>query len=105
MMTALCFLASLQKASVLGPGMDSASLKKRWSSTWQKYWERKSSWVQMMLAPLVAARSTRLSWRARLASASGEQAIWVRPRVTMREELYFFVVRFIEKLKRWLGGD
>ena len=46
MTTAPCFFASSPNASVLGPGIVSASLKKRWSSTWQKYCERNSSCVQ-----------------------------------------------------------
>ena len=54
-MTTRCFFASLQKASVLGPGMDSASWKFSWSSLWQKYWERNNSWVQMIFAPAFAA--------------------------------------------------
>ncbi len=51
MITALYFFASLQNASVDGPGMVSASAKKRWSSTWQKYCERNSSCVQKIFAP------------------------------------------------------
>ena len=42
---------------VVGPGIVSASLKKRWSSAWQKYCERNSSCVQMICAPCLAARS------------------------------------------------
>jgi hypothetical protein len=38
-MTMPCFLAILVSAAVLGPGIGSASLKNRWSSTWQKYGE------------------------------------------------------------------
>src|SRR2546421_11477054 len=96
MMTALCFLASLENASVLGPGMVSASLKNRWSSTWQKYCDRNSSCVQIIRAPPLAARSTRAICFAKFASASAEQAICVRPMFTMREELEFFEFRFID---------
>ena len=49
--TALYFRASRASASVDGPGIDSASAKNRWSSAWQKYCERNSSWVQKMRAP------------------------------------------------------
>ena len=47
------FLVSrpLRGASVEGPGMDSAVSKRACSSRWQKYWARKSSGRQMMLAP------------------------------------------------------
>ncbi len=55
MTTALYFLASLANASVDGPGIVSASAKKRWSSTWQKYCERNSSCVQMIFAPFFSA--------------------------------------------------
>ena len=41
-------VSHLGKASVVGPGIDSARRKKAWSSDWQKYWERNSSWVQMI---------------------------------------------------------
>src|ERR1022692_2302898 len=41
------FFASFPRASVLGPGIVSASLKFSWSSLWQKYRERNSSCVQM----------------------------------------------------------
>src|SRR5437773_12530717 len=80
--TTLHFRASLWKASVLGPGIGSASLKQPWSSRWQKYCERKSSWVQMICAPAWAAR-----WAARkvffkFAPGSGEQAVWTRPSTT-----------------------
>src|SRR5438552_18746416 len=88
MITARYFLASLVKASVLGPGMVSASLKKRWSSIWQKYWEPKSSWVQMILAPSLAARSMSLVCLARLSLKEGEQAICVRPMGMIREEAF-----------------
>ena len=36
----------------MGPGIGSARSKKRWSSIWQKYWLRKSSWRQTICAPL-----------------------------------------------------
>src|ERR1700734_2531942 len=86
MMTALYFRAILARALVLGPGMVSANLKNRWSSTWQKYCERKSSCVQMIFAPARAASSARRSWLARFFSGSAEQAICVRPTWTIREE-------------------
>src|SRR5271165_787421 len=76
------FLASSWKASVVGPGIRSASLKFRWSSSWQKYRERKSSWVQIMFAPRRAASPARESVLPRLAAGSSEQACWRSPRVT-----------------------
>jgi hypothetical protein len=54
MMTALYFFASFENASVDGRDC-SASAKKRWSSTWQKYCERNSSWVQKIFAPFLSA--------------------------------------------------
>src|SRR5688500_7709577 len=85
-MTARCFFATLERASVLGPGMVSASLKKRWSSDWQKYWEPKSSWVQMICAPCLAACSARRTWLARFLRKSSEQAICVRATLTTVDE-------------------
>src|SRR5687768_18579389 len=82
MITALYFLASLLKASVDGPGMVSASAKKRWSSTWQKYWERKSSWVQKILAPFFSAFSASASCAARFFRGSSLQLICERPTFT-----------------------
>jgi hypothetical protein len=51
--------------------MVSASLKFSWSSLWQKYCDVNSSWVQMICAPCLAARSARASvfWRLVLGSA------------------------------------
>ena len=63
-----CFLASLPRASVLGPGIFSASLKNRWSSTWQKYCERNISCVETIFAPDFAACSMRRSWFFKLIS-------------------------------------
>src|SRR4051794_5250967 len=83
MMTTLCFFASFVNASVLGPGIVSATLKKRWSSTWQKYCERYISCVQMICAPPLAARSIRRVWLARFSRASSEHAICVRPTCTV----------------------
>src|SRR3954468_11910132 len=83
MMTALCFFASLVNASVLGPGIVSATLKKRWSSTWQKYCERYISCVQMICAPSRAARSIRRVWLAWFSRGSSEHAICVRPTWTV----------------------
>src|SRR3954451_19248292 len=83
MITTLCFFASLVNASVLGPGMVSATLKKRWSSTWQKYCERYISCVQMICAPALAARSMRRDWLTRFSRGSSEQAICVRPTWTV----------------------
>src|SRR5688572_2971530 len=82
--TILCFFAILVNASVLGPGIVSANLKNRWSSTWQKYWLPNSSCVQMTFAPCLAACSMRRDCFARLARKSSEQAICVRPTGTMR---------------------
>src|SRR5258706_12072890 len=50
----------------------------------------------MIFAPPLAARSTRSICFARLATASAEQAICVRPMLTMREEVEFLEFRFIE---------
>src|SRR3954463_16739310 len=82
MITTLCFFASLVNASVLGPGIVSASLKKRWSSTWQKYCEVNSSCVQRICPPCFAACSSRRSCLARLVAGSGAQLICVRPTLT-----------------------
>src|SRR5918994_3721640 len=82
MITALYFFASLLKASVEGPGIVSASAKKRWSSTWQKYCERNSSWVQKILAPFLSAFSARVSWWARFFFGSSPHAIWLKPTLT-----------------------
>src|ERR1017187_2708681 len=78
-----CFFASFSKASVVGPGILSASLKFPWSSLWQKYRERKSSCVQMMFAPRRAAFSARATVFPRLAAGSSEQACWRSPSVTL----------------------
>src|SRR4026208_1976640 len=83
MMTALYFFASFEKASVEGPGIVSASAKKRWSSTWQKYCDRNSSCVQKIFAPLLRACSARASWRARFFFGSSPHVIWERPTLTM----------------------
>src|ERR1035438_7836787 len=77
------FFASFPRASVLGPGIVSASLKFSWSSLWQKYRERNSSCVQMMLAPSREAFSARARVFPRLAAGSPEQACWRSPRVTL----------------------
>ncbi len=74
MITTPRFFASFWKASVLGPGIFSASLKLPWSSLWQKYCERKSSCVQMMFAPRLAASLASASVFFRFAAGSSEQA-------------------------------
>src|SRR5688572_25487943 len=104
-MTTLCFFAIFVNASVLGPGIVSASLKKRWSSTWQKYCEPKSSCVEMIFAPPRAASSTRRTWFFRFALKSLVHAICVSPTVTIESDdvdadgmratlLVFVLVRF-----------
>src|ERR1039458_1242501 len=82
MMTTLCFFASLQKASVVGPGIFSASLKFLWSSLWQKYCERKSSCVQIIFAPDFAARSARARVFFRFAAGLAETEVWISPSLT-----------------------
>src|ERR687889_552871 len=47
--------ARAPRRSVLGPGIGSARSKNLWSSIWQKYWLRKSSWRQTICAPRAAA--------------------------------------------------
>src|ERR1017187_8467905 len=89
MTTTLCFFASLQKASVLGPGIFSASLKFSWSSLWQKYCERKSCCVQMIFAPDFAARSTSTMVFFRFASGFAETEVWISPSLTMDEVARF----------------
>src|SRR5437773_7436980 len=81
-MTTSCFLASVRNASVLGPGTGSARAKYLWSSLWQKYCERKSSCVQMICAPALAARSAARKVFFEFAPGSGEQAVWTRPSTT-----------------------
>src|ERR1019366_9569085 len=76
-------LASLWNASVVSPGTLSARPKLPWSSLWQKYCERKSSCVQMMLAPRFAASSAIASAVLRFAAGSAVQACWRRPRTTL----------------------
>ena len=71
--------ASLMKLSVVGPGMGSARSNVARSSVWQKYCERKSSWTQIICAPLPAASRIRHSALARFSLGSSEQAIWIRP--------------------------
>ena len=85
MSTTECFLANLCRASVVGPGIRSASLKFSWSSLWQKYWERNSSWVQMICAPWRAARSTSARVRFRLTAGEGEQLVCSRPNFTTED--------------------
>ena len=82
MITALYFFASLQNASVDGPGIVSASAKKRWSSTWQKYCDVNSSCVQKILAPCFSACSASASWFARLRFGSSPQVICDSPTLT-----------------------
>src|SRR6266480_1441929 len=107
MMTARCFFASFRNASVVGPGMVSASLKYLWSSSWQKYWERKSSCVQMIFAPDFAARSTAARVFFRLAAGSGEQAVWIKPTFTFEEESFIKfseLVALVKTLHRYNGA-
>src|SRR5271169_5389873 len=89
MMTTWYRLASRQKASVPGPGIFSASLKFAWSSLWQKYCERKSSCVQMIFAPDLAARSTRARVFLRFAPVRTEASVWMRPSLTTDEAARF----------------
>src|ERR1044072_3430652 len=84
-MTARYFFASFWNASVLGPGIFSARLKYLWSSSWQKYWERNSSWVQMIFAPCFAARSAAARVFFRFASGSEAQAVWRIAVLTVEE--------------------
>src|SRR5579863_696193 len=102
MTTTPCFFASFWNASVLGPGMRSASLKYLWSSLWQKYCERKSSCVQMMFAPAFAARSAAASVFLRLADRSAEQEVCSRPSVTADEEERFMASHRLVVEPRWM---
>jgi hypothetical protein len=61
---------------VVGPGILSASLKFPWSSLWQKYCERKSSWVQMMFAPRRAASLGEGERLLQVGRRIAEQACW-----------------------------
>src|SRR6185369_1873158 len=83
-MTIPSSLASAQSAWLEGPGIGSARAKRSWSSRWQKYSERKSSWVETICAPFAAACRMRSSTLARLAAGSAEQDIWTRPTFTGR---------------------
>src|SRR5665213_2613834 len=112
MMTALCFFASLQKASALGPGMVSASLKKRWSSIWQKYWLANNAFVQRIWPPCRAASSRRVTCRSRFSRKSAEQAICVMATLTIRLEvaarrlgfdLGGFFIEFVERFAIFSG--
>jgi hypothetical protein len=79
----------LQKAFVLGPGIFSASSKFLWFSLWQKYCERKSSCVQMICAPDLAARSMSAMVFLRFASGLAEQSVWSSPNFTIWEAARF----------------
>src|SRR5450432_586932 len=96
MTTTPCFLASFWKASVLGPGIFSASLKLSWSSLWQKYCERKSSCVQMMLAPRPAASAARDRVFLRFAAGEAPQACWSRPIETFAISIDDLVERVLD---------
>jgi hypothetical protein len=89
MITTLSSSASFPSASVLGPGMASASAKFAWSSVWQKYCERKSSCRQMIFAPRPAAVRMPAMARARLSAGSVEQRIWTSPTGTFRRGVSF----------------
>src|SRR5687767_6630406 len=98
MITALYFFATFPSASVLGPGIVSATLKNRWSSNWQKYCERNSSCVQMICAPFFPASSARRTWFLRFSAGLSLHAICVRPTRTTRprfESPREFACRFI----------
>src|SRR5688572_31125767 len=98
MMTILCLRASLPNVSVLGPGIVSASLKNRWSSTWQKYWLPNSSCVQTIRAPCFAACSISFACLARLARKLSEQAICVKPTLTTREAVLVLPLREVGRI-------
>src|ERR1700748_3308816 len=91
MMTTLCFFASFWNRSVLGPGIFSASLKYSWFSSWQKYCERNSSWVLMILAPAFAARSIRAAVFLRFASGFGDTSVCMSPSLISDEAELFIV--------------
>ena len=57
--TTLCCRATFPSASVVGPGISSASLNSAMSSVWQKYCERKSSCKQTICAPFLTASPMR----------------------------------------------
>src|ERR1035441_6238687 len=67
MMATLCFLASVKFAL---------------SSLWQKYCERKSSCVQIIFAPDLAARSMSAMVFFRFASGFAETEVWISPSLT-----------------------
>src|SRR5919107_3473049 len=74
--------ARAPRRSVLGPGIGSARSKNLWSSIWQKYWLRKSSWRQTICAPRAAASRMPATAVRKLASGSSPQRDWTRPSVT-----------------------
>jgi hypothetical protein len=67
----------LASASVLSPGIGSASSNLAVSSLWQKYRERNSSGRHAIRAPCCAAASTRSSACARFADGSSSTRIWI----------------------------
>src|SRR5688500_18534440 len=100
MITALYFLARFANASVDGPGIDSASAKKRWSSTWQKYCERNSTCVQKILAPFFSACSASASWLARFFFGSSPHVICEKPTLTVVDEAIVLILCELEVLER-----
>src|ERR1700735_72854 len=77
-MTVFVFCATRPKASVVGPGTDSANSKFAVSSRWQKYCERKSSGRQTTWAPARAASSMREVACARFSAVLALTAICTR---------------------------
>src|SRR6185436_1797336 len=71
--------AAAPSAAVVGPGTGSARSKRRASSLWQKYGERKSSGRHTTAAPAAAASLIPASARSMLAAGSADMAICTSP--------------------------
>src|SRR5262245_19729989 len=78
-MTTLYSLASLVITVVDSPGIGSAKSKRSASSFRQKYWERNSSWRQMICAPALAASTTLAAAFSRFSEGLVEQDICTSP--------------------------
>ena len=59
--TTPCCFAAAARASLVGPGIGSASANRRWSSLWQGYCPANSSCRQTIFAPAAAASAIRAS--------------------------------------------
>ncbi len=85
--------AAFASASVVAPGIGSASANSAVSSDWQKYCDRNSSCRQTIVAPCFAASPMRLRAFFRFFAGSGEQVICTRPTTGFCVD-FFLAMRF-----------